>query len=48
MKVADTNHLDMFATKYVTSQRQTRLCCSNGSFGENRKVGVMEYGLNET
>ena len=29
MKVADTNHFNMFATKSVTSPRQTRLCRSN-------------------
>ena len=30
MKVADTNHVEMFATKSVTSPRQTRLCRCNG------------------
>jgi len=28
-KVVDTNHVEMFATKSVTSLRQTRLCHSN-------------------
>ena len=42
-KVANTNHLDkMFATKSMTSPRQTRLCHSNGIWpvtmhGESRK-----------
>jgi len=40
VKVTDTNHksraykpsrhVEMFATKSVTSPKQTRLCCSNG------------------